>query len=81
MDLEEERWALTGFGCMGEEADGAIGVLAVEDARAGPAGLEEAGAKRRPTKGPQGRECPPLRTHLFGFERTLFAFARNATAF
>jgi len=33
-DLEEERRAFSSFGMMGEEADGAIGMLAVDDAGA-----------------------------------------------
>lgn len=31
-----------------------------------------------PPPGPQGWRCSPLLAHLSGFERTLFAFARNA---
>lgn len=43
-----------------------------------PAGLASASATLRPPSGPQGWECSPLLAHLSGFERTLFAFARNA---
>ena len=33
-DLEEECWAISGFGFVGKDADGAVGLEAVDDARA-----------------------------------------------
>ena len=42
------------------------------------AGLPSASATLRPPPGPQSWRCSPLLAHLSGFERTPFAFARNA---
>ena len=53
--------------------------LGVGEIGASPAGLKPACATLRPASGPLGRECSPLPAHLSGFDRTLFAFARNAT--
>ena len=46
---------------------------------ASPAGLPSAFATLWPPPGPPGWRCSPLLAHLFGFDRTLFAFACRAT--
>ena len=45
-----------------------------------PLGLPSACATLRPPPGPRGRKCSPLLARLSGFARTLFTFARTATA-